>query len=66
MKYETIAATRDHNNFVNLFGKEPSAAISDISKPAAFAEIDLNLNKYRRLMDDYSHRKRFRRTVIGR
>ena len=63
MKYETISATREHNNFVDLFGREPGAA--EASRSAAFVEMDLNLNKYRRLMADYSHRKRFRRTVVG-
>lgn len=64
MKYENATANRKHDQFMNLFGGG-SAAMGQ--GPEIDSDLlggyGVNLNRYKRLMDDYGHRKRFRRVI---
>ncbi len=44
-----------------IFGKMPS----DVDSDTLGGGYGLNINRYKRLMDDYGHRKRFRKVMSG-
>jgi len=67
-RFKSATSIKNQDQFMAMFGGSGNAANiqgREIINEEILGGYGLEVNKYKRLMDDYGHRRRFKRVVTG-